>query len=175
MDEETVKLSKKVVDKILDFIHNEEKGYAAKYVSDLEHEIENELEAINKEIGDIQPWRKFILERVAIDSSNEIYNKGINADALRGLCLEYDLAQGAHSGTRYMGLTFYVGLHFLQFFLNRITKTEVLLGEKEYETWKKQIAGLEKTKKTTQGKKQEDINEVEPLIAKPGGKEKGIK
>ena len=61
-----------------------------------------------------QSWRKFIRERAAIDSSNEIRNKGINADALRGLCLEYDLEYGNYPDSVYEGFA------LLEFFLETV-------------------------------------------------------
>ena len=106
-----------------------------------------------------QSWRKFILESAAIDSSNEIHNKGINADALRGLCLEYDVYGGPSSQTHCRGLS------FLHFFLEKIVGVKIPIGGKERKTWEEQIAGLKKAKKMV----------IEPLIDKPGGKEKGTK
>jgi len=65
-----------------------------------------------------QSWRTFILERAAIDSSNEIHNKGINADALRGLCLEYDFANGRYPESIYEGFA------LLKFFLMAVAEVK---------------------------------------------------
>ena len=95
-----------------------------------------------------QSWRKFILERAAIDSSNEIHSKGINADALRGLCLEYDLANGDYPGSVYEGFA------LLDFFLVRIVKTKILeetekhpQDREECIAWKERLKELEGEKK----------------------------
>lgn len=65
-------------------------------------------------------------------------DKKINADALRGLCLEYDLKYGTYPG--------YEGLSLLVFFLQTVAKTDILKDENETDTWKKQIAELKKKK-----------------------------
>ena len=85
-----------------------------------------------------QSWRKFILERAAIDSSNEMHSKGINADALRGLCLEYDLENGEYPETNYEGFS------LLCFFLRE--DVQILESEEDIAIWEKQIAELEKAK-----------------------------
>ena len=92
--------------------------------------------ALQKMKGE-QSWRKFILERAAIDSSNEIHSKGINADALRGLCLEYDLKYHDYPESRYEGLS------LLTFFLETIVK---IYPNWDEDAWNKQIAELEKAK-----------------------------
>ena len=87
-----------------------------------------------------QSWRKFILERATIDSSNELHTKGINADALRGLCLEFDLKYGTYPKK------YYEGLSLLVFFLQTVVKKDILVDENETDTWEKQIAELGKEK-----------------------------
>lgn len=99
---------------------------------------DEEMKAIEKAKRG-QSWRKFILERAAIDSSNELHTKGINADALRGLCLEYDLSYGPLLGGRFEGFS------FLCFFLEKETSINPE-DKKERETWGKQIAELKKKK-----------------------------
>ena len=96
---------------------------------------DNEMKAIEKAKKG-QSWRKFILERAAIDSSNEIHSKGINADALRGLCLEYDWEYGEYPESRYEGHS------LLHFFLEDIikVKTEPLINENE--VWHEEIREL---------------------------------
>ena len=99
-----------------------------------------EFEAIEKAKKG-QSWRNFILERAAIDSSNELHTKGINADALRGLCLEFDLYYGPLPGGRFEGFS------FLCFFLKNETKTSINPeGKKEREAWKEQIVNLKEEK-----------------------------
>lgn len=105
-----------------------------------------ELEGMDKE--DIESWRKFIQGRAAIDSSNEIHSKGINADALRGLCLEYDMCHGPSSNTHCGGLS------FLHFFLEKIVGLEISIAKKEWIMWQKQIEGLEKAKKMEKAKEE---------------------
>ena len=101
---------------------------------------DKEIETIEKAKRG-QSWRKFILERAAIDSSNELHSKGINADALRGLCLEYDLKYGANPEK------YYDGLSLLVFFFQTVAKTDILVDENETDSWIKQIAELKKIKK----------------------------
>ena len=96
-----------------------------------------EIKAIEK-AKDKQSWRNFILERAAIDSSKELHSKGINADALRGLCLEYDLENGEYPETNYEGFS------LLCFFLRE--ETQILESEEDIAIWEKQIAELEKAK-----------------------------
>ena len=96
-----------------------------------------EMEAIEKAKKE-QSWRQFILERAAIDSSNEMHSKGINADALRGLCLEYDLNNHDYPESEYEGFS------LLCFFLRK--ETQILESEENIEMWEKQIEELEKAK-----------------------------
>ena len=93
-----------------------------------------------QEVKGKQSWRKFILERAAIDSSNELHTKGINADALRGLCLEYDLEHGRYADPSY------VGFSFLHFFLETVVKVKTLRGTKDHFAWEKQIVRLKEEK-----------------------------
>ena len=74
---------------------------------------DNEMKAIEK-VKEGQSWHKFILKRAAIDSSNEIHSKGINVDALRELCLEYDLKYGDYPES------YYQGFDLLEFFLKTV-------------------------------------------------------
>ena len=92
-----------------------------------------------------QSWRNFILERAAIDSSNEIHGKGINADALRGLCLEYDLKYGDYPES------YYQGFDLLKFFLETVvgikaTDDKHLQDRKDFIAWKERLKELEKAK-----------------------------
>lgn len=86
-----------------------------------------------------QSWRQFILERAAIDSSNEIHNKGVNTDALRGLCLEYDLKRDEYPESKYEGLA------LLYFFLETIN-VPLNTGFYTEGAWENQIAELKKVK-----------------------------
>ena len=99
-----------------------------------------EFEAIDKAKKG-QSWREFILERAAIDSSNEIYSKGINADALRGLCLEYDLSSGPFPSDPYIGFA------LLEFFLVTVAKIKVSRGQEKYIAWEEKIEELRKAKR----------------------------
>lgn len=87
-----------------------------------------------------QSWRNFILERAAIDSSNEMHSKGINADALRGLCLEYDLTYGPCNDN------FFEGFALLHFFLESTTNVIIPGGKEEIAIWEMRIAELKKIK-----------------------------
>ena len=99
-----------------------------------------EIEAIKKAKRK-QTWREFIINRAAIDSTNELRTNGINADALRGLCLEYDLNKGRYPESEYEGFS------ILQFYLIAElsdTDAEVSLEEKD---WGKLINELRKAER----------------------------
>lgn len=107
---------------------------------------DSEMKIIEKAKGK-QSWRKFILERAAIDSSNEIHSKGINADALRGLCLEYDLKYGDYPES------YYQGFDLLEFFLETIVGIKAIddiakhpQDRKDVIAWKERLRELEKAK-----------------------------
>ena len=107
---------------------------------------DTEMEAIEKAKKG-QSWRKFILERAAIDSSNEIHSKGINADALRGLCLEYDLKYGDYPES------YYQGFGLLEFFLKTVVGIKPIddiakhpQDRKDIIAWKERLKDLEKEK-----------------------------
>ena len=95
-----------------------------------------EIKAIKK-VKREQSWRKFILEHTAIDSSNEIHSKGINADALRGLCLEYDLNKGEYPKSTYEGYS------LLAFFLEKIVKIKL---PEDMILWDERLRELRKEK-----------------------------
>ena len=101
------------------------------------------LKEIEKAKGE-QSWRKFILERAAIDSNNELHTKGINADALRGLCLEYDVERGAFHGG-------YEGFEILEFFLETVLKVQPTYNEEE---WNKRVMELHAIKEKAKEKKE---------------------
>lgn len=96
---------------------------------------DNEIKAMKKAKGH-QSWRKFILGRAAIDSSNEIHSKGVNADALRVLCLEYDLEYDEYPESRYQGHS------LLHFFLENIVKVKVGSLIDENEIWHEKVREL---------------------------------
>jgi hypothetical protein len=107
---------------------------------------DNEIEAIKKAKKG-QSWRKFILERAAIDSSNEIHSKGINADALRGLCLEYDLKYDDYPESVYEGFA------LLEFFLETVVGIKSVddiakhpQDRKDIIAWKERLKELGKAK-----------------------------
>ena len=122
-------------------------GEGEKTINTINVSFDNaEWEALRETKGK-QSWRKFILERAAIDSSNEIHSKGINADALRGLCLEYDLKYGDYPES------YYQGFDLLEFFLETVIGIKATddiakhpQDRKDVIAWKERLKELEKVK-----------------------------
>ena len=112
-------------------------GKGEKTINTINVSFDNaEWEALQRTKGE-QSWRKFILERAGIDSSNEIHSKGINADALRGLCLEYDLDNGEYPESHYQGHS------LLAFFLEEIVKVKL---PEDMILWDERLKELRKEK-----------------------------
>jgi len=91
------------------------------------------METLKKVKGE-KTWHDFIFESAVKDSIKEIEEHGINALALRGLCLKYDLEYGPYNME-------YEGYSILKFFCIEIAKVEI---KGDIEDWIDRLREMEK-------------------------------